>query len=524
MTAPRMLIRDGVVITVDQELGDFTQADVLIEDNLIAAVGPNLPVDDAQIIDASRMIVLPGLIDTHRHTWQSVLRGIIEAGPAFGEDTIGQNEKRQIEFVSANPTGPLNVVSARAAAVGDVLVSLLQKIGFAAEREFYINDAGRQVRLLGASVSARYMALFDRNEAMPEDGYQGDYIIELAQEIKDAHGDQFVALSHEQRVEQLKWIALATMIGKQKKAMQDYHVNYERWFHESELRDQNMHMEALERLHKKDLVYEKDGATWFNSSAFGDEKDRVLITSDGEPTYFLVDISYHENKFDRGFKWLLDLWGPDHHGYIPRMSAAMQALGHPEGSFQVKIIQQVNMLRAGEVVKMSKRAGNIIEMAEVVNEVGVDAARFFFIMRRLDSPLDFDIDLAKKQTDEDPVYYVQYAHARLYNILEFARTQNIALDHSQDIAMLTAKEEIALIKKLGEYPDVLQKAALLLEPHRITTYLMELASTFHSFYQNNRVVSDDKALSQARLILVDGTRVVIKNALDLLKISAPERM
>lgn len=483
-------------------------------------------IADADQLIEKMSIDGPGYINftLSNHYWQSVLRGIIEAGPAFGEDTIGQNEKRQIEFVSANPTGPLNVVSARAAAVGDVLVSLLQKIGFAAEREFYINDAGRQVRLLGASVSARYMALFDRNEAMPEDGYQGDYIIELAQEIKDAHGDQFVALSHEQRVEQLKGIALATMIGKQKKAMQDYHVNYERWFHESELRDQNMHMEALERLHKKDLVYEKDGATWFNSSAFGDEKDRVLITSDGEPTYFLVDISYHENKFDRGFKWLLDLWGPDHHGYIPRMSAAMQALGHPEGSFQVKIIQQVNMLRAGEVVKMSKRAGNIIEMAEVVNEVGVDAARFFFIMRRLDSPLDFDIDLAKKQTDENPVYYVQYAHARLYNILEFARTQNIALDHSQDIAMLTAKEEIALIKKLGEYPDVLQKAALLLEPHRITTYLMELASTFHSFYQNNRVVSDDKALSQARLILVDGTRVVIKNALDLLKISAPERM
>lgn len=456
--------------------------------------------------------------------WQKVVREIITAGEIFGNDNWGKGEKRQIEFVSANPTGPLNVVSARAAAIGDVLVSLLEKVGFVAEREYYINDAGRQVRLLGASVNARYMPLFGQSEEMPEEGYQGDYIFELAKEIKQEFGDKFVHLEREARIEQLTEIALAHMTSKQKKAMQDYRVNYQTWFHESDLRKQNMHLEVLEKLQKKDLVYEKDGATWFKSAEFGDEKDRVLITSDGEPTYFSVDIAYHENKFKRGFKWLLDLWGPDHHGYIPRMSAAMEALGHPKGSFQVRIIQQVNMLRAGEMIKMSKRAGNIIEMTEVVNEVGVDAARFFFIMRRLDQHMDFDIELAKKQTDENPVYYVQYAHARLFNILEFAKKEGFELDYDVDLAILAEKEEIALIKKSAEYPDVISKAAELLEPHRVTTYLMELASTFHSFYQKHRVVSENKALSLARLVLVEGTRVVVKNALDLLKITAPERM
>ena len=456
--------------------------------------------------------------------WHTVLQEIIKRGEAFGNDTWGKDEKRQIEFVSANPTGPLNVVSARAAAVGDVLVSLLEKVGYHAEREYYINDAGRQVRLLGASVDARYMALFDAQELMPEDGYQGKYIIDLAKEIEQEYGDEFFKLEKEARIGRLTEIALEKMLAKQKKAMQDYRVNYQVWFHESDLRKQNMHSHALERLQNKGLIYVEDGATWFKSSEFGDEKDRVLITSDGEPTYFLVDIAYHEDKFRRGFKWLLDLWGPDHHGYIPRMSAAMQALGHPKGSFQVKIIQQVNMLRASETIKMSKRAGNIIEMAEVVNEVGVDAARFFFIMRRLDSHLDFDIELAKKQTDENPVYYVQYAHARLFNIMEFAKSKGIALHHDADLSSLTENEELVLIKKLAEYPEVISKAAELLEPHRLTTYLMELASTFHSFYQKHRVVSDDKTLSQARLVLVDGTRIVIKNALDVLKISAPERM
>jgi arginyl-tRNA synthetase len=456
--------------------------------------------------------------------WRKVLLEIIAAGKTFGNDTWGNGEKRQIEFVSANPTGPLNVVSARAAAVGDVLVSLQEKAGFDAEREYLINDAGRQVRLLGASVSARYMALFDQPEKMPEDGYQGKYIIDLANEIKQEFGDKFVHLEKEARLEQLTKMALARMIAKQKKTMQNYRVNYQTWFHESDLRKKNMHLKVLDELRTKGLVYEKDGATWFKSSDFGDEKDRVLITGDGEPTYFLVDIAYHEDKFERGFTWLLDLWGPDHHGYIPRMTAAMAALGHPKGSFQVRIIQQVNMLRAGEVIKMSKRAGNIIEMAEVVNEVGVDAARYFFIMRRLDQHLDFDIELAKKQTDENPVYYVQYAHARLFNILEFAKKEGLELDHEADLAILTEKEEIVLIKKLAEYPVVIRKAAEFLEPHRVTTYLMELASTFHSFYQKHRVVSENKALSRARLVLVDGTRVVLKNALDLLKITAPERM
>lgn len=491
-----------------------------IAESLVAAL------EDEQRLLESISIDGPGYINFTLSTpyWHTLLRAVLAAGEHYGEATWGNGQKRQVEFVSANPTGPLNVVSARAAAVGDVIASLFEKVGYYAEREYYINDAGRQVRLLGASVSARYMALFGEDEAMPEDGYQGDYIIDLAKEIQAEHGGAFVGLEKEKRIEKITEIALARMIARQKQAMAAYRVHYQRWFRESDLRKQNLHMQVLEKLRDRGMVYEKDGATWFRSTTYGDEKDRVLITSEGEPTYFLVDIAYHEDKYARGFEWLLDLWGPDHHGYIPRMKAAMVALGHSEDSFQVRIIQQVNMLRAGEVVKMSKRAGNIIEMAEVVEEVGVDAARFFFVMRRLDSPLDFDIELAKKQSDENPVYYVQYAHARLFNILEYAREHDLHVNPEVDLTPLAEKEEIGLIKKLAEYPEVISRAASLLEPHRLTTYLLELAATFHSFYQRHRVVSEDRELSQARLLLVAATKLVINNALALLKITAPERM
>ncbi len=482
--------------------------------------------DDPRNLVAKFSIDGPGFINVTLSPdyWRSLLPEIISSGERYGAIDLGRKQKIQIEFVSANPTGPLNVVSARAAAVGDVLVSVLNLAGYDAWREYYVNDAGRQIRLLGASVAARYATLCGREEAVPEDGYQGEYIIDLAREIREEHGDVFMDLEPAERAEKLSQIALDKMLALHRRAMDAYRVQYDLWFRESSLRDAKKHVEVLDILRDKGLTYEKEGAVWFRSTEFGDSKDRVLITRDGEPTYFLVDIAYHKDKYERGFEKIYDLWGPDHHGYIARVSAALQALGYPKDNFQVRIIQQVNMLRDGEVVKMSKRAGNIIEMSEVVDEVGVDAARYFFVMRKLDSPLDFDIELAKKQSDENPVYYVQYAHARLYNIIAHGREKGIELDPHADLSALGQTEEFAVIRKLGDYPEIIRRCAELMEPHHLTTYLIELAGTFHSFYQKHRVISEDAALSRARLVLVEATRTVIKNALGLLKISAPERM
>ncbi|MCA9731637.1 MAG: arginine--tRNA ligase [Deferribacteres bacterium] len=483
-------------------------------------------IADEKKIFANVTIDGPGFINItlSQSWWQNTVLHIIETGERFGEDDWGNGQRINLEFVSANPTGPLNVVSARAAATGDVLVELLNKVGFAAEREYYINDAGRQIRLLGASVAARYMTLFNQKEDVPEDGYQGDYIIGLAEELKTEHGDKFVSYEKQERQSVLAKLALEKMIALHKKALHEYRIDYQTWFCESALRDKKSHFKIVEALKAKGLTYEKDGALWFKSSEFGDAKDRVLVTNEGEPTYFMVDIAYHQNKFDRGFEVLYDLWGPDHHGYIDRVSAALQALGHAKEEFNVRIIQQVNMLRDGELVKMSKRAGNIIEMNEVLQDVGIDAARFFFVMRKLDSPLDFDIDLAKKRSDENPVFYVQYAHARIVNVIQFAKENGLELDLTADLSLLTASEEIALIRKLNEYPNVVSTCARLMEVHHLPAYLMEVAAAFHSFYHNNRIVTDDRQLSNARMMLLEATRSVLVNGLKMLRISAPERM
>lgn len=456
--------------------------------------------------------------------YRQVLSHIIERGDEFGQANWGDGVKMQIEFVSANPTGPLNVVSARAAAVGDVMVNLYRAVGFHADREYYINNAGRQVRLLGASVSSRYMELFGHSEPFPEEGYHGEYVKDLAKEIVDQYGDRFCSLSLEERQEQLSKIALAKMIALQQQMMDHYRVHFDTWFPESQLRAANEHIAVMKQLEQAGYTYQDQGAIWFRSTLFGDEKDRVLITSEGEPTYFLVDIAYHRNKYQRGYQKLYDIWGPDHHGYIPRMAAAIQALGYPKESFQVEIVQQVNLLRGGEVVKMSKRAGQIITMEELIREVGVDAARFFFVNRKCSSHLDFDIDLAKKQSDENPVYYVQYAHARIFNIIKFAEQQGHRLDPAADLNLLTQDEEKQLIRKLLQYPEVISKAAQFWEPHRLTNYLQDLAAIFHHFYQKHRVVTEDLPLTRARLLLCQATRIVFANGLRILGITAPERM
>lgn len=456
--------------------------------------------------------------------WHKVLDEILHEAESYGRGNWARGRKINFEFVSANPTGPLNIVSARAAAIGDAMASLMQAAGAEVAREYYINDAGQRVKALGYSVSSRYMALFGKDEPFPEDGYHGEYVKDLAASLREEFGDRFIAMSVAERSSKFTELALARMIAAQEKTLDEYRVHYDIWFSEQSLLDSKREEEVLRLLAEKGLSYSKDGALWFTASQFGDSEDRVLVKRDGEPTYFLGDIAYHLDKYRRGFTHLHDLWGPDHHAHIMRMKAALAALGYQRGTFEVDIIQQVNLLRGGEVVKMSKRSGNIIEMRELLEEVGVDAARYFFLMRKLDTPMDFDIDLAKKQSDENPVFYVQYAHARVCNVLAYAAEQGAPLADSYDVALLHNAEELALLKKLSEFPEVVSKAAEVLEPHRLTIYLHELASTFHQFYHHHRVVTEDKTLTQARLHLVEAVRIVLRNALRLLNVSAPEKM
>ena len=457
--------------------------------------------------------------------YREALREIRSENAAYGQSSWGEGRSVLFEFVSANPTGPLNVVSARAAAVGDVLTNLFNAVGYNAKREYYVNDAGRQVRLLAKSVSSRYMKLAGKKEPFPEEGYHGDYIRDLAQEILKETGTALANLDTEARWLKLGDMALKKILSSQQKTLDGYGVHFDVWYSEKALREKNEHVTVLEQLTKNGHVYEKDGAKWFKASEFGDEKDRVLVTGEGEPTYFLVDVAYHANKYKRGFKQLYDLWGPDHHGYIERMKAALKALGFPAESFVVLIIQQVNLLHEGEVVKMSKRAGKIIEMAELIEEVGVDVARYFFLARRTQSPLDFDMDLAKNTSEENPVYYVQYAHARICNILKHADEKGKKVQAAHvDLSLLQEEEEMLLIKKLLDFPNVVSGAAKFMEPHRLPNYLQELAAVFHRFYHHCKVVSNDDSLTGARLFLVDCARIVFANALTLMGIHAPKRM
>lgn len=468
----------------------------------------------------------PGFINFYLSTTclQQSVRDILEQGETFGTSNVGEGKRIQLEFVSANPTGPLNIVSARAASVGDVLTHLFNASGYHAESEFYVNDAGRQIDLLGASLAARYLSELGHDTPVPEDGYHGHYLIEFAHTIVQEEGEAYLDLPEEERNRQFSQKALEYMLNWHRRSMDRFRVEYHHWFRESELRDVEAHLNILETLKANGYTYEQEEAIWFKSSEFGDEKDRVLVTSDGRPTYFLVDIAYHENKFSRGFDTLIDFWGPDHHGYIPRMSAALQALGHPREKFQVSIIQQVNLLRNGQPVKMSKRAGEIIEMDELVDEVGVDVARYFFVDRRISQPMDFDIEVAKQQSDDNPSYYVQYAHARISSVLRHAKEQGFDLDTLDDITALTETEALALVKKMLDFPDLIARAAEALEPHRLTGYLTELATLYHKFYHELKIVSENRQVSESRLLLCMAVRQVLANGLALLGITAPTRM
>ncbi len=457
--------------------------------------------------------------------WRRVVQGILKAGSTYGRADVGGGRRVLVEFVSANPTGPLVVVSARAAAVGDAIVRLLEAVGYQPYREYYVNDAGNQFRSLALAMEVRCRQLLGEECPMPEEAYPGEYLIELAREFLETNGQEALSAPERERRERLGRFAVERILGWQRAALEGYGVTFDNWFSERALRERGEPEQVIKALRARGFLYEQEGALWFRSTAFGDDKDRVLVKSDGEITYFLPDIAYHQDKFARGFEQVIDLWGPDHHGYVARMQAAMQALGHPPDALRILIVQLVRLMRGSEQVRMSKRTGQFVTMGELVEEVGRDAARFIFLTRRCDSPLDFDLELAKSASDENPVYYVQYAHTRLCSLLrEAAKADVVAPSPEDDLDPLGLPDEIGLIKHLALYPELVIGAAEALEPHRLTAYLHDLAARFHGYYTRHRIISADPALTRARLALVAACRSVIGNALGLLGVSAPDRM
>jgi arginyl-tRNA synthetase len=460
------------------------------------------------------------------HMWATLLEDVDKLGDRYGASDYGGGKKIHNEFVSANPTGPLHIGHARGAVVGDVVANILEASGFSVFREYYINDAGNQMNNLGKSVLFRYRELLGEGVEFPEGCYQGDYIRDLAGEIIDKEGDIYRARNQEEVVRIFTDYAASAILNEIKEDLKAFGVVFDNYFSESNLYKDDRVAQLLAELEKKQFIYNDGETLWFKTTDFGDEKDRVVIRKNGEPTYFAADIAYHQNKYDRGFDTIIDVWGADHHGYIPRMVACVEALGHQKDSLKIILVQLVNLLRDGKPVPMSTRAGEFVTLKEVVDEVGRDAARYNFLMRRSDSHLDFDLELAKKQSSENPVYYVQYAHARICSILRNADEQGYEIPgyDEVDLRFLKLPEELNLIKAISRLPEVIEGAALALEPHRLTFYLNALAALFHSYYNKHKVLSDDEGLSRARLFLIKSILIVLRNVLRLLGVSAPEKM
>jgi arginyl-tRNA synthetase len=470
----------------------------------------------------------PGFINIllGKKVWYDALREILQEGKDYGRLDLGRNKKVQIEYVSANPTGPLHIGHGRGAVIGDVLANLLKLAGYQVFREYYINDVGNQMTTLGRSVYLRYLELLGKSVDFPLNHYQGDYIREIAHEIKDGQNGKYLDMPEEKAIPFFTSYASDYILKVIQKDLEDFGVVFDYWYSEKQVFEEGLVSKVLDELKVREYLYRKDGALWFQATRFGDEKDRVIIKADGAPTYFASDIAYHKQKYDRGFDLIIDIWGADHHGYIPRIKAVIQALGKDQESFKVLLVQLVNLLRDGKPVAMSTRSGEFTALREVIDEVGKDAARYLFLTRRSDSQLDFDLELAKRQNEENPVYYVQYAHARICSIIEFAQSKGMDLqaDKESTLELLTLPEELTLIKKLSRFPDVIEGCVTSLEPHRITVYLGELVSDFHAYYNKYRVVIEDRELSRARLYLVSAVRQVLQNALHLLGVSAPEKM
>ncbi len=455
------------------------------------------------------------------------LRELAEAKE--GNLNIGRGRKVQVEIASVNPTGPLHVGHGRVAVIGDVLSRLHQAVGFEVEREYYVNDAGKQMENLGRSLYARYQELLGVSSEFPVDGYPGDYVKELAQAVKSENGSKFTAVSEDAAIEFFTRYGGDALLQTIKNQLGEFGIHFDSFFSEKALRERNEVVETIERLRSQGFIYSQDGAEWFRSTEFGDDKDRTVIKSDGELTYFASDIAYHRNKFERKFNKLIDVWGADHHGYVPRLKAAVQGLGYDPSILHVVLVQMVQLTRGGEPVRMGKRTGEFVSLAEVLQEVGRDAARFFFLMRKSDSHLDFDLDLAKRQSSDNPVFYVQYAHARVASIFEQARKSGMLDgvvwgDRPVMLERLKLGEELELIRRMVQFSDVLEDSVRELEPHRLVFYLLELAGEFHRYYNRFRVISDDLGLTHARLFLVQNVQTTIRRGLEILGVEAPMKM
>lgn len=481
--------------------------------------GPNPYLAEVQIAG-------PGFINFYLNDrWLGeVLAGILAQKDEFGDNPDLKGKKIQLEFVSANPVGPMNVVNARAAALGDTLSRLFKACGAAAQKEYYVNDFGVQVQTLGRSIDARYRELLGEKVEFPEDGYRGDYIYDIARQLITDQGDSYTQLPEAERVEVFRDLGYEQILASQKQDLQNYGVEYDCWFSERSLHEAGKVDQVLDFLEKRGLTYESEDAIWLRTTNFGDDKDRVLRTSDGRTTYFTADIAYHLNKFERGFDLVINIWGPDHHGYIPRMKAAVETLGIERERLEVLIAQQINLIKDGKPFKMSKRRGEFITMADLLEEVGNDAARWFFLMRSPESHLDFDMDLARSQSNENPVFYVQYAYARICSIFRQATNDQQFVRYDESILKYWDEEEKGLIEKASRFPDLLSEAANRREPHRLTGYLLELATLFHSYYNKRRFISDDLGLTKSRLAIAKGLGYVLERGLKILGVSAPERM
>lgn len=469
----------------------------------------------------------PGFINFYMNNsyLTDLIPTVIEAGDTYGQTDAGKGQKIQVEFVSANPTGDLHLGHARGAAVGDSLCNILDKAGYEVSREYYINDAGNQIHNLAMSVEARYYQALGIDKEMPEDGYHGKDIIGIGQKLAEQFGDEYTKKSDEERYEFFRQYGLEYEMEKLKTDLENFRVPFDVWYSETSLYKNGKIDEMLKTLRERGHIYELDGATWFRSTAFGDDKDRVLIKNDGSYTYLTPDIAYHNDKFERGFDKLINVWGADHHGYIPRMKAAMEALGYNPDNLEVEIIQLVHLYKNGEKMKMSKRTGKAVTMRELIEEVGLDGVRYFFAMRSADTHLDFDLDLAVSQSNENPVYYAQYAHARISSILRQGEEQGFTVEKDASFNLIKAEKEIEVLKKIGDFPAVIAEAAEKRIPHRITNYINDLASTFHSFYNAEKVLDKENIeLTKARLALIKAVQITMKNALALIGVSAPEKM
>ena len=531
-TLPEAALPDFVIETPkDEKNGDFST-------NLAMQLTRILRQNPRKIAEAIvGGIDLPGLVERVEIAgpgfinfylvpgWLNrVLPAIQEEDADYGKSNAGGGERVQVEFVSANPTGLLHMGNARGGALGDTLAAVLNEAGYVCDKEYYINDAGNQVENLGKSVEARYFELLGRDDyQIPEDGYHGKDIIATAQRLLDEKGESLVDLPEAERRELMKNYALKEKVAGIRGSLENFGVVFDNWFSEQSLHDAGSVHEVVDILREKGVVYEKDGAQWLRATDWGEEKDEVLVRSNGTPTYFAADIAYHRDNFERGYKRLINIWGADHHGHVARLKGAMTALGYDGDDITVILMQLVRLYRGGEIVKMSKRSGKYVTLDELIEEVGKEAARFFFIMRSPDSALDFDLDLAKAESSDNPVYYVQYAHARICSILSVAGVETPkAAD--VDLSLLTEENERVLIRKLAEWPQEVADAARELAPYHLAYYAKELANAFHSFYNSCKVLTDDAALRDARLALVDCTRITLRNVLTLLGLSAPERM